>query len=520
MCREVERISNKTVLPVAAAGFVVHWISLVIFLLLFTASLFFTRYFASDYSAEIPLNKTAVFPLTLLGAMLLAAAVLWVSKKVASGQNGERNLHILLGIVLVWVILFGTVWVLICKSTPISDQFMITSSAERFTQGNFGRLEYGKYLYYYPFQLGLVAYEELVFRIFGLNNYVALQLVNVAGTGLSLIAGYRITRYLFRGLQTAACFLLLYGSCFPFLLYSAYVYGDVLAVTLCLFFIWQFLRYIKAEKRSGLLLMALTMTAAVLIRNNSLIVLIACCCVLAVQALAQRRWKYILCILLLAFCVFVGNKALKTFYEERSGVEINDGMPSVLWIAMGMQEGDKEAGWYNGYSVYIYQDVCSYHSPTAAALGKAEIHARAKEFLFHPLYGLDFYQRKFTSQWNDPTYGCFIMTEATEAQRDRLASSIYYGKANRALQAFMDSYQLLIYGAVLALLLFRRRKREALEWYVLLIAVTGGVLFHELWEAKSRYVLPYFVMMLPMAAAGLQELSVKMKERRRRDEIS
>jgi hypothetical protein len=136
------------------------------------------------------------------------------------------------------------------------------------------------------------------------------------------------------------------------------------------------------------------------------------------------------------------------------------------------------------------------------------------------LYGLDFYQRKFTSQWNDPTYGCFIMTEATEAQRDRLASSIYYGKANRALQAFMDSYQLLIYGAVLALLLFRRRKREALEWYVLLIAVTGGVLFHELWEAKSRYVLPYFVMMLPMAAAGLQELSVKMKERRRRDEIS
>jgi hypothetical protein len=133
MCREVERISNKTVLPVAAAGFVVHWISLVIFLLLFTASLFFTRYFASDYSAEIPLNKTAVFPLTLLGAMLLAAAVLWVSKKVASGQNGERNLHILLGIVFVWVILFGTVWVLICKSTPISDQFMITSSAERFT---------------------------------------------------------------------------------------------------------------------------------------------------------------------------------------------------------------------------------------------------------------------------------------------------------------------------------------------------------------------------------------------------
>ena len=46
---------------------------------------------------------------------------------------------------------------------------------------------------------------------------------------------------------------------------------------------------------------------------------------------------------------------------------------------------------------------------------------------------------------------------------------------------------------------------------VLVIGVIGGFLFHMLWEAKGRYILPYFMLMLPMAAAGLAECSVRLK---------
>ena len=84
----------------------------------------------------------------------------------------------------------------------------------------------------------------------------------------------------------------------------------------------------------------------------------------------------------------------------------------------------------------------------------------------------------------------------------------------------MDSYQLVIYGAVLFLLVYRRKEKRELEWYVLLIAVIGGVLFHELWEAKSRYVLPYFIMMIPMAAAGLMELGGAIGKWRTNDETA
>lgn len=233
---------------------------------------------------------------------------------------------------------------------------------------------------------------------------------------------------------------------------------------------------------------------------------IACICVLGVLAVSRKTGKYFLGILLLIAVLFGSSRGLKALYEARSGLKIHDGVPAILWIAMGMQEGDKEAGWYNGYSMYTYQDICGYDGEAASKLGKEEIRSRAKEFLKNPVYAADFYGRKLTSQWNEPTYGCFIMTLAAEEERGELTQALFFGGLHQFLLAFMDSYQLFIYAMVLLLLLGSRKKEEPLENHILLIIIIGGVLFHLLWEAKSRYVLPYFVMMLPLAAGGLYQI--------------
>lgn len=500
---------------------VVWLLSTLIFLALTGTSLIFTRYFAADYSAEIPYERIACFPLTLLGAVALGSAIWWISGRISEEEEkGKKQVRRLLIGVLLWCLVLGTGWVLLAVSTPVADQMMITSSAERFAEGNYGRLDYGKYLYYYPFQLGLVAYMELVFKLFGTNNYTALQLINVLGIAGSVYGGYRIVRLLTDRRRVEACYLLLAALCFPFQIFSAYLYSDVLSVFLSVLVVWQLLELLKGGKKAALLWMVLAGTAAVLLRSNSLIVLIAVCCVLAVKAVSEKKWLYLLCVLLLGAGVTAGRQAVNHHYETVSGTALNDGMPSVLWIAMGMQEGDKEAGWYNGYSMYTYQDVCQYHGPTAQALGIAEIKARAREFLGNPAYAVNFYFRKFTSQWNDPTYGCFIMTYATERERSELGKSLYTGRPKQALESFMDCYQLLVYGSILFLLIYRRKEKRGLEWYALLIAVIGGVLFHELWEAKSRYVLPYFVMMIPMAAAGLAELGGAIGKWRTKDETA
>ena len=52
-----------------------------------------------------------------------------------------------------------------------------------------------------------------------------------------------------------------------------------------------------------------------------------------------------------------------------------------------------------------------------------------------------------------------------------------------------------------------------------MIAVLGGFLFHMVWEANSRYILPYFLLMLPYAAWGLgtaAEQAIKITRRKQK----
>ena len=165
-----------------ASGTMIHWFCIIIFFLLTLSALLFTRYFPKDYQEEIPYNCLDL--LSLAGAVMIGASLLLFGRRLMREEGRkERNLRILFGVVLSWIVLFGIVWGLISKSIPVSDQLMVLSSAERFSEGNFGRFEYGKYLYYYPSQLGLAAYEELIFRIVGKGaaGIRALQLLNVAG---------------------------------------------------------------------------------------------------------------------------------------------------------------------------------------------------------------------------------------------------------------------------------------------------------------------------------------------------
>lgn len=492
---------------------IIWGLSFLIFLLLTGTSLIFTRYFAADYKKEIPYMKISGNPWTILGAVLLGILLCWMIRYISEETlEGKRQVHKMLVTVLVWCFAFGTIWVMFAVSMPVADQYSVADSAKCFIEGNYGYLNYGEYLFYYPFQLGLVAWEELIFRLFGVNNYIALQMGNVFGIIGSIYAGYKVVWYLFDSRKTEAAYLLLTASCFPFLIYSSYIYNDVLSVCLSLVVIWQMLRLLKTGKKSSICWMVIAGTMAVLIRSNSLIVLIAVGCILFIKAIVQKKWLYLGCIVLLGIGAVAGRRAVFQYYEVRTGVEINSGMPSTMWIAMGMQEGDKEAGWYNGYSLRTYREECQYQNSVAKVAAIKEINSRIKVFEKNPGYAADFYFRKFTSQWNDPTYGCFIMTYATERERNLLGNGLYKGMPKNILEHFMDAYQLLIYGTVLVLL-NRKKKEKNLEWYVLLIIVIGGILFSELWEAKSRYVLPYFIMMLPMAAAGLTELE---NERRKR----
>lgn len=495
-----------------AADRTVSVLGLLLFGALAGVSLFTTVYFRTTYE-EIPYQTGDILPLVLVccafAAWLMYQAAGWILK---DAQKQEKRLRILLGAVLCWVLAFTAWWVFAAKCIPVGDQASVCKSAEGFLAGDYSMLtkdSYERYLYIHPHQLGLTALIEMVFALFGSGNHMAFQFLNCVGAALCVYSGYRITRLLTTDKRAYVYYLLLAAACFPLFFYVTFVYGEIPSLTFSLLAAWCFLEY---RKKGGWLWLAACCAAcalACLIRSNSLILLIAFVLVLLVTALGERK----LCPLLasaLLLAVFLGGRlCLWTVYEQRSGEQINDGAPMLLYVAMGMQKGEGAPGWSNGYILHNYWGESDFDSEASTAMAVRDIETSMEGFAEDPWYAARFYTEKFTSQWNDPTYECFAMTHINGSARGPVANSMFDGKLHTLMTWFMNEYQSLVFIGVFLWLLFGFWKKKGLEDQVLVITVFGGFLFHMLWEAKGRYILPYFVMMLPMAAAGLSQLTAR-----------
>lgn len=505
-------------------------------LLLFGAltgySLFFTVYFSTQYE-EIPYEKGdlvfAVLAVCGLGLFCMYRISCWILKEpwrgpaleageeLASADGGrlqERRIRVLLGVVLVYTLCFCVLWVIGAGCIPVGDQASVCLAAEGFRTGDFSMLtqdSYEKYLFIHPHQLGLTALIELIFAIFGNGNFKAFEFLNCLGAVVCVYAGYRITRLLTEDKRAWVYAILLSACCFPLFFYVTFVYGEIPALTYSLLAVWFFLEYQKGRRPWQLVLCCIACSLACLVRNNSMILLIAFVCILVVNGIGKRQWRYLGTAALLIVSLVVSRWGLKSFYEGRSGVKLNDGAPMILYVAMGMQKGEGAPGWSNGYILHAYWGTSEFDGELASAMAVNDIRASLSGFRSDPVYAAEFYREKFTSQWNDPTYECFAMTHINGWARCGVVNSMYVGKLHALMTWFMNQYQSLIFMGVFLWLIFHFWKKKELEQYVLLITIFGGCLFHMLWEAKGRYILPYFVMMLPMAAVGLAQMSVRLR---------
>ena len=103
-----------------------------------------------------------------------------------------------------------------------------------------------------------------------------------------------------------------------------------------------------------------------------------------------------------------------------------------------------------------------------------------------------------------------------------LENDIYYGKIQDLLRVFRNYYLFILYaGAFIAVLskLFCKKDSDSIWQNISLVILIGGLLFSLLWESKSRYVMPYVVMLVPYGAYGLyqiQHISVQVIKQMRR----
>ena len=149
------------------------------------------------------------------------------------------------------------------------------------------------------------------------------------------------------------------------------------------------------------------------------------------------------------------------------------------------------------------------------AIAREAIQKSLKKFASDPLYALTFYYKKTVSQWNEPTYAALWVNQFHKGDFSKIVQSIYDGKLYVVLHEYMNIYQGLIFAAV-SVCLYIRRKSWKPEQLFLMLVILGGFAFHTIWEAKSQYIFPYFVSMLPYGAAGIWECVIQIEGIRRK----
>ena len=119
------------------------------------------------------------------------------------------------------------------------------------------------------------------------------------------------------------------------------------------------------------------------------------------------------------------------------------------------------------------------------------------------------------SQWIDPLFESVKFTGTfDEDNMDEIPSmvlEIYQGEAKDTLKQACSIMMSVVYFFSLIGIAFRYFKKKPIMEDIPLIVFVGGFLFSIIWEAKARYVFPYFVLLHLYAAYGLTDLTEVIK---------
>ena len=136
-----------------------------------------------------------------------------------------------------------------------------------------------------------------------------------------------------------------------------------------------------------------------------------------------------------------------------------------------------------------------------------------RDFKNDPAACLRFFRDKLNSQWNEPTYESLWVNQVqlSFSEKGRFYDFLCGSGARRTAAFLNQVQQFVLLGALAGMPGLWRRKR--IQLCLLPSIVLGGVLYHLLFEAKSQYALPYFVLLAPLAAWGLSRLFHRIQHR-------
>lgn len=484
---------------------VFHILALILFAFLFCTSIFITGN-NSDYIRDEYIYIEKNSPLKMLLIIVTFLIFMFFVGMIYDKVLKKCNRNILLGAACLIAFGISIYWVLSSGTAPQADQAMVLDFAKAFSQGDFSGLQEPNYLTRCLHQLGLVTFHRIMFYFFGYGNYMAFQFFNALLVPVLILSGCHIVRKLSDNNGRAEIYyLVLVGTCFPLYAYTAFVYGELSSTALVLLAAWIMLSCLEKFTVLKLIGLAVTVGLAVQFRRNVLIILIAFGIVIFIKLLQKWNLKVFLtgCSILLG--VFLFQASVEGIYKDVRNPDAKQ-IPAILYIAMGFHDTYGYPGWNDFYQHNTFAESGD-NVEVASEEGKADIRESMERFFKDPAYMLYFFQYKINTQWQAPMYQSIAMNNYIVREQSSLVRMIYEkALPGRLIKLYMKAFQFFLYGCIFLWLILGFKKEIPLEKYVLLIAVFGGFLFTVIWEAKTRYVFPYMLLMLPYFGMGMQEL--------------
>lgn len=462
---------------------------------------------------------TRTSPVYVVLAILGILVFVILSDKIGALQ--ERDVFRFFAVLY---LIAGAYWILNISTTLRADAWHIQNAARLASQGDFSFLELGQDIRNHPWQLGMVTYE----RILGLfsQNVQLLFLVNLlAILGINYFS-YRLADLVFEHDHKTNLLTILLSFLFlPQFFFLAFAYG-LTPGFFCLLGAFYFQqKFFAGHKIHQLVICILLAVCATILKGNYTVGVIAMAILFLMRTMRDLRIRYLGMAVLLMFGVWISQPLIRAAYEWESGMELNEGEPKLLYVAMGILPENRgmAPGWYCGYNDYTFGNA-NFDPDAASEMAKESIAESLAHYVEDPADAVEFFSGKIASVWCEPMYQSLWsgpLEEANQTVNTRILASLYHGATlEKLVSGFMKGFLIML--LVLAVCyVFDRRNRKYDFGYGLLYVI-GGFLLHIVWEGKSQYVYPYIFILIPGCARELavigERVRVRLDARKRQEE--
>lgn len=490
------------------SGIGILFLTIIILLNMFyTASL--------DAKEHIKINFNSL--LYIVGLMLIGITIFWGSRRInlyLEHSNKKLKKYLLIGAFSTYFI-FMILWTLLINPPIVGDSIHVANLAQTFYRNNveeflpnltYAGIPLSEYMQAYSQQVSLSFVYSIFFQIIRFDFIHLLRILNVLGNIAIVIALYKITTQLGKVYpinKVRLWFLTLTFISLPML--CTFIYGDIPSLALCLFAVYFMMRYSETKKLRYPILSAILSMVAYMMRMNSLIFILATIMYLSFylfEKLIKKEWKksllQVAIIVLYLVISIVPSSFVNNYYLNKYALDKNKAYPKVSYFLMAMEESWRGNGWYNE----SIGEPALKNPQTIEQEYKKRIKERLTYFSKNLGYTFEFYTKKLASMWSENTYAA--VRSNLRNDNDPISNM------TNPLTIYQKS--LLIITCLCSILaLVQNRKNLSWELIFLLTIFIGGFTFHILWEAKSRYIIPYIVILIPIASVLIRPFRAKKK---------